>query len=208
MLERGSEDAAVADLQERLQALHFWVGPVDGAYGWLTEQAVYAFQKANGIAVDGRVGPETRAALSNPRPFEAHSHDGRVTEIDKTHQLLATVVNGEVEWLFNTSTGTEEPYAHPDGYTAMADTPPGSYQVYYAFDGWQDGRLGPMYRPRYFQHDGIAVHGYHFVPPYPVSHGCARVTFDAIDFIWSHDLMPMGSTVLVYGETPAAGEAV
>lgn len=208
MLESGSEGAAVVDLQERLQELHFWIGPVDGTYGWLTEQAVYAFQKANGITVDGRVGPETRAALAAPAPVRARSDDGRVMEIDRTRQLLSTVLDGEVEWVFNTSTGTEEPYPHPDGYTALADTPPGNHRVYYEVDGWQDGTLGPMYRPRYFHHDGIAVHGYHSIPPYPASHGCARVTFDAIDFIWSNELMPIGSTVLVYGETPAPGAAV
>jgi len=208
VLEAGSEGPAVVDLQERLQELHFWIGSVDGVYGWLTEQAVYAFQKANGITVDGRVGPETRSALDDPSPVRARSDDGRVMEIDKTRQLLATVLDGEVEWVFNTSTGTELPYSHPEGHTAMADTPPGNHRVYYEVDGWQDGTLGPMYRPKYFHHDGIAVHGYDSIPPYPASHGCARVTFDAIDFIWSNDLMAMGSTVLVYGETPAPGEAV
>ncbi|HVL06239.1 MAG TPA: hypothetical protein VM388_09630 [Acidimicrobiales bacterium] len=54
----------------------------------------------------------------------------------------------------------------------------------------------------------MAVHGYHSVPPYPASHGCARVTFDAVDLIRSDDLMAMGSTVLVHGEAPAPGEAV
>jgi hypothetical protein len=90
----------------------------------------------------------------------------------------------------------------------MADTPPGSYKVYYQVDGWQEGVLGPMYRPKYFHHDGIALHGYNAIPPYPASHACARVSFDAMDFIWTDDLLPMGSTVLVYGETPPAGPAV
>lgn len=70
-------------------------------------------------------------------------------------------------------------------------------------NGWSDGRLGPMYRPKFFHPDGIAVHGYHAVPPRPASHGCVRVTFDAMDFIWAHDLMPVGSVVLVYGTAPS-----
>ena len=65
-----------------------------------------------------------------------------------------------------------------------------------------------MYRPKYFHHDGIALHGYHAIPPHPASHGCARMTFEAIDFIWANDLMPMGSVVLVYGESPSATPAV
>ena len=59
--------------------------------------------------------------------------------------------------------------------------------------------LGPLYRPKYFHEDGIAVHGYDVVPPYPASHGCARLTFAAMDYVWANGLMPMGSTVLVYG---------
>lgn len=208
VLQRGDEGPAVAELQLRLETLRFWVGTVDGAYGWLTEQAVYAFQKANGLSVDGRVGPETSVALASPVELSPQSQEGRVTEIDKARQLLYSVLDGELEWVFHTSTGTELPYQHPDGHTAMADTPPGRHTVYYAVDGWQDGRLGPMYRPRYFHQDGIAVHGYHAIPPQPASHGCARVTFDAIDFIWANDLMPMGSVVLVYGHSPSPASAV
>ena len=84
----------------------------------------------------------------------------------------------------------------------------GSHTGYYQADGWQEGVLGPMYRPKYFHTDGIARHGHHAISPYPASHGCARVTFGAMDFIWAEDLMPMGSTVLVYGDGPAPGTAV
>lgn len=208
VMEWGDEGPAVAELQQRLQELRFWVGPADGDFGWLTEQAVYAFQKANEIGIDGRVGPETREALASPVELSPRSEEGRVIEIDKARQLIYAVSDGDLEWVFHTSTGTEQPYQHPDGFTAMADTPPGRHTVYYQVDGWQDGRLGPMYRPKYFHHDGIALHGYHAVPPDPASHGCARVSFDAIDYIWADDLMPMGSVVLVYGETPAPGAAV
>ncbi|WP_254187290.1 hypothetical protein [Micromonospora sp. WMMB482] len=27
-------------------------------------------------------------------------------------------------------------------------------------DGWRDGPLGRLYRPKYFQEQGIAIHGY------------------------------------------------
>ena len=64
------------------------------------------------------------------------------------------------------------------------------------------GRLaGPLYG-KYFHEDGIAVHGYDDIPTSPASHGCARFTFAAIDDIWANGLMPMDSTVLVYGESP------
>ncbi len=66
------------------------------------------------------------------------------------------------------------------------------------FDGVDVGDLGALYRPRYFHGDGIAVHGYHSVPPYPASHGCVRVTEAAMDWIWATDVMPMGSAVWVH----------
>ena len=40
------------------------------------------------------------------------------------------------------------------------------------------------------------------VPSYPASHGCVRVTYAAMNFIWDQDLMPMGSRVWVYGSIP------
>ena len=51
-------------LQRRLGALHYDVGPVDGGLGSQTLHAVVAFQKVNGLARDGVVGPRTWAALA------------------------------------------------------------------------------------------------------------------------------------------------
>jgi lipoprotein-anchoring transpeptidase ErfK/SrfK len=60
------------------------------------------------------------------------------------------------------------------------------------------GELGALYWPRYFQPDGIAVHGYGDVPAHPASHGCVRVSNAAIDWIWAENFMPIGSSVWVY----------
>ena len=98
---------------------------------------------------------------------------------------------------WNTSTGTEEPYTY-DGERYLADTPPGRWEVYRQVDGIREGALGRLYRPKYFHTDGIAVHGYPSVPPYPASHGCVRVTNPAIDWIWENDVMPIGVDVWVY----------
>lgn len=202
VLGRGDEGSSVAELQQRLQDLRYWVGPVDGVFGRLTEQAVFAFQKANSITVDGLVGPETRGALADPVVPSPRSSEGRVTEVDKASQLLYAVLDGRLEWVFHTSTGTELPYEHPDGYTALADTPPGTHTVFWQHDGWQEGELGPLYRAKYFHEDGIGVHGDDSIPTSPATHGCVRVTLAAMDYIWAQGLMPMDSTVLVYGESP------
>ena len=63
-LQRGESDAALTrELQRALSAAGYDPGPADGTFGQRTEAAVVAFQKANGLSVDGRVGPETAAAL-------------------------------------------------------------------------------------------------------------------------------------------------
>ena len=198
-----AEDAgpAVRALQRRLWDLGYWVGPVDGVFGRLTEQAVYAFQKVNGLPVTGRVGFDTSRALEGATRPAAQSTAGDLVEIDKDRQVLFVVRDGRVLWTFNTSTGTEEPYSY-EGQQFLADTPRGNWDVYRRADGVEVSNLGRLYRPIYFHRDGIAVHGYSFVPPYPASHGCVRVTNAAIDLIWAENLMPLGSSVWVYGTTP------
>jgi Putative peptidoglycan binding domain len=54
----GSEGQAVSQVQRTLGNV-----PVTGYYGDLTERAVRRFQANYGLAVDGRVGPQTRIAM-------------------------------------------------------------------------------------------------------------------------------------------------
>jgi hypothetical protein len=53
----------VRNLQEVLAANGYNPGPIDGIFGKLTREAVIAFQRDQGLAVDGIVGPRTWAAL-------------------------------------------------------------------------------------------------------------------------------------------------
>ncbi len=63
LLRRGSSGAAVATWQWRLvQALGRNLA-VDEQFGPMTEQATRDFQRDNQLAVDGIVGPDTRAAM-------------------------------------------------------------------------------------------------------------------------------------------------
>jgi murein L,D-transpeptidase YcbB/YkuD len=66
-LQRDAENdpAVVRELQQALTAAGYDPGPADSTYGEQTEAAVVAFQQANGLSVDGRVGPETAAALNS-----------------------------------------------------------------------------------------------------------------------------------------------
>ena len=56
MLKKGSRGTEVKKLQEQLNKLGYNCGKVDGIFGSRTESAVKAFQKANGLVVDGIVG--------------------------------------------------------------------------------------------------------------------------------------------------------
>ena len=55
---------AVRSLQAKLTTRGFSPGPVDGRFGPLTRTAVQRFQRADGLAVDGIVGPRTRHGLA------------------------------------------------------------------------------------------------------------------------------------------------
>ncbi len=183
------------ELQERLSELGYWLEKPDGSFGALTQQAVYALQKAAGIRRDGVVGPKTTRALADGiRPEPTLEGDG--VEIVLGRQLLLVVRDGEVRTILNTSTGNGEGYISTAGNHAVATTPKGRFTVYRAVDGPVTNSLGQLWRPRFF-HRGIAVHGSGHIPAWPDSHGCARVSNAAIDMIWGSDLMPVGSRVVV-----------
>jgi len=59
----GAVGADVFRLQERLAELGFAPGRIDGEFGAGTEAAVAAFQRSEGLLVDGVAGPRTLAAL-------------------------------------------------------------------------------------------------------------------------------------------------
>jgi peptidoglycan hydrolase-like protein with peptidoglycan-binding domain len=185
----------VLALQQRLKELGYWLGTPDGSFGSLTQQAVWAFQKSAGLQRDGVVGPKTRRALAaGTRPKATIGGNG--VEIDLDRQILLVVRGGSVRTILNTSTGSGEEYTSTSGHRAIAVTPRGSYTVYRAVDGPVTNSLGELWRPRFF-HRGIAVHGSGNVPPWPASHGCARLSNAAINMIWATDLMPVGSRVVV-----------
>lgn len=196
VLEEGDEGEAVLALQQQLADLGYWIGPADGHYGHLTEQAVLALQGWEGLTPDGVVGPRTRAALeSASRPVPESGGDG--IEIHLAQQVLLVVRDGRTQVALHTSTGSGETYTRDDGSTAVADTPAGTWEIAWRVDGWRESDLGRLYRPVYFHEHGIAVHGYPEVPSYPASHGCARVSMTAMDMLWAEGHVTEGTRVVV-----------
>jgi general secretion pathway protein A len=62
-LRPGIRGENVARLQAALEKLGHWEGKPTGVYDGPTRRAVAEFQKANGLAADGRAGPRTLAVL-------------------------------------------------------------------------------------------------------------------------------------------------
>lgn len=195
-LQYGDAGPRVLALQQRLSGLGYWLGTPDGHFGSLTQQAVWALQKSAGLARDGVVGPNTMRALDR-KVLPRTSLSGNGVEISIDRQVLMVVRGGRVTLVLNTSTGSGERYTSTYGTEAIARTPRGRYQVLRAVDGQVTNSLGSLWRPIFFRQNGIAVHGSPSIPPWPASHGCARVSNPAVDMIWAKGLMPLGSTVLV-----------
>lgn len=62
-LRRGSTGAAVKELQQLLKDAGVYTATIGGNFGSKTDAAVRAFQRANGLLVDGLAGPKTMAKL-------------------------------------------------------------------------------------------------------------------------------------------------
>ena len=62
-LRKGDSGTAVAQLQEALIQLDYLAGKADGNYGDKTVEAVKAFQRNNGLTVDGTAGEQTQKVL-------------------------------------------------------------------------------------------------------------------------------------------------
>lgn len=63
LLQVGSRGPDVVELQTKLNYVGFNVGKADGIFGNMTKEGVMNFQRANSLAVDGKVGPMTVKSL-------------------------------------------------------------------------------------------------------------------------------------------------
>jgi hypothetical protein len=173
----GDRGASVRELEQRLAAQHYAIRQ-DGVFGSEDLEAVYAFQKVHGLARTGVVDPALwRRILSSATPVARYGGDH--IEVDKTRQVLFVVRGGKVVLTVATSTG------------ATGNTPLGEWHVYRKVGGFD----WVLYYPSYFLR-GFAVHGYPDVPPYPASHGCARIPMWIATTVYS--MIPEGSSVYVY----------
>ncbi|MGP9538427.1 L,D-transpeptidase family protein [Brachybacterium sp. AOP43-C2-M15] len=197
-LRKGDKGTAVTSLQKKLAALKYWCGTPDGSFGHLTEQAVFALQKAAGLGTDGVVGPATYGALDTGTQPSRKITSGVGFEVSLGTQLMILTNNGKLAHILNTSTGSGERY-YSDGRWKTATTPKGDFSMYSLYSGgWQSGPLGDLYRPGYYDR-GWAIHGSNSIPTYPASHGCCRISVGAADALWAgKGWFTKGRRVLIY----------
>ncbi len=176
-LSLGARGPSVRVLEHRLQELHYAV-QADGYFGDDDLEALYAFQKVEGLARTGAVDGGVWGRLAVARTPAAR-YRGDHVEIDKARQVLFIVRGGQVSLVVATSTG------------ATGNTPLGEWHVYRKVGGFD----WVLYYPSYFLR-GFAVHGYPDVPPYPASHGCARIPMWVATTVYAQ--IAYGSAVYVY----------
>ena len=197
VLQRGHTGADVVALQKRLGALSYWCGTADGGFGHLTQQAVWALQKVGGVARTGKVGVAEQGLLSRGVRAKPRSTSGHAIEVDLKRQIVICEINGATDLILNTSTGNGVRY-YSRGMWRTAYTPTGTFSIYSRYlSGWQSGPLGAMWRPSYFR-GGWAIHGSTSIPPYPASHGCARVSTKAMDLLYARGWPAIGRRVWIY----------
>lgn len=174
--------------EQRLRDLGYWGGSMTSA--------LMAFQKVNGLSADGQLGPNTAAALADPRsPILVGGNSTRI-EVDLDRQVVHLIEGGSRVRTMNASSGNGETF-YVDGVGGVeALTPRGTFTIERRIAGLREGALGGMYNPMYFFH-GWALHGSNSVPSYPASHGCVRLPRS--DASWLFDRVPNGIQVKLHG---------
>jgi N-acetylmuramoyl-L-alanine amidase len=184
-LSYGASGPAVAGLGSRLRGLHY-ATPFTALFDDRLLEAVYAFEKVQGLARTGLVGPAFWERLANPRiPTPRYANPADHIEIDKTHQVLYLVRSLRIDLIVPVSTA-----GIPGKFT-----PAGRFSIYRKVTGFDPSPLGTLFDPMYFT-GGYAIHGNPSVPPYPASHGCVRVPMWIAPYLYATN--PYGETVYVY----------
>ena len=198
----GMQGEPVRALQERLVALHYDPGKVDGRYGGGLTSAVMAFQKVAGMPRNGRATVDVLAAIAaaaDPAPLLPDGGPTRI-EVDFKRQVLFFWKDGVLQRILPVSTGNGKRYCE-DGICGVAVTPSGSFRIERRIKGKRKSYLGLLYDPLYF-YGGFAIHGAPSVPGYPASHGCVRIPMHVSR--WMFDNVPNRTPVyLIGGKRPA-----
>ena len=225
-LNPGAYGSDVKMVQERLVQLGFDPGPVDSAYGTMSQQAVWAFDKlvmgTPRAEMTGAVTPEMWSRMQDPIQIVPRQPTGGLgdhVEIYLPEQVMVVFHADQPALVTHISTGRLNPdgswYEYRETRTIDTDingdpidpprvehivgwakTPPGVFTAYRYVEGTRNGPLGDMWNPIYIN-QGIAIHGALTVPREPASHGCIRVPMHISEYLWG--LIEKGDKVLIWG---------
>jgi hypothetical protein len=218
-LQLGDAGDDVRRVQERLTELPFDPGPLDGIYGQMTRQAVWAYEKlVLGIPreeMSGEVTPEMWDLLQDPvviAPRRTTGPGSTHTEIYLVEQVVAVFEDdkailvthasgGDGEEWCDTVTYDTDPYGNAldepveREVCGVSKTPGGVFEFNRKVDGIRESPLGSLWDPVYFNY-GIAIHGAINVPAYPASHGCVRIPMHISEYF--QNLVGIGDRVFVW----------
>jgi hypothetical protein len=201
----GNSGPDVLQVQKRLRNLHYDIGPVNGTFGDDMLHAVTAFEKVQGFSRDGQVSTRVWKALNNPKLIHLRypiPSAALAVEVNIPKQVLILAKYGRVWRILDTSTAGGYLYTNSEGQTERAITPTGHFSIQYKLTGTVVSKLGTLYYPSYFTNTGYAIHGEGNgndggeVPPYPNSHGCVRITDNAV--LRYYSMLTIGTSVWVY----------
>lgn len=88
-LKLGAKGEDVKALQLKLKSLNFYSDIIDGSFGGNTDKAVRAYQKINGLTVDGSVGLATITSLNNYKAIPNNTID---EPKDKVKEEVASLI--------------------------------------------------------------------------------------------------------------------
>ena len=219
----GSSSSDVTTVQQRLTDLGFFVGPVDGEFGNLTQMAVWAFEKlvmqvprddATGVVTDEMWQFMQQPMQIQPRRRNTEGESTpNHTEVYLTEQVVVFYQNDQPVLISHMSSGTGGEWKEEvtidvgeygnEGGTAplvrgeigVSVTPGGVYSFDRMIEGVRQSALGGMWNPAYFNY-GIAIHGALNVPLEPASHGCIRVPMKVGELF--HQFVAIGDQVFVW----------
>lgn len=228
-LDRTLGDGVTGDdvrrLQTRLTELGFGLGSVDGQFGGLTKQAVWAYEKlvmgTPSSKATGQVTPEMWSAMQDPMAIKPRRSTGGLAdhvEIYLPEQVMVIFQADKPALVAHISSGKQNPDGTPAPYCdkaiwdsdaygnlydvpregeacATAKTPGGVFKVERMIEGKRVSALGSLTNPVYFNY-GIAIHGGDNVPLTPESHGCIRISQTLAKTFQS--LLSKGDRVLVW----------
>jgi Putative peptidoglycan binding domain/L,D-transpeptidase catalytic domain len=192
-----SDSSSVRRLQRRLAALKYYPGRIDGQFGPDTLEAVWAFQRAQGLPGEDFVSAAMWRALAHPRAprvLDRKAGPNRI-EVNLATEVLVLYRHNRIQLISHVSSGGGYYYCSVGG-CAFAITPTGNFRTVVFLPGWVTVPLGEMYNPVFFIGTAFAIHGDTYVPLQPVSHGCVRIPMDIAAFFHTLVRVP-GEPVII-----------